>query len=800
MYNICFVCKSKILIQNLKKHFFTVHNFIFIRGDCSNEFQCGIDNCESILSSFKSYYIHTSNHNFPINANQHEPEQLCDLNFENVDNFDLQAVEDENISHNIEKEIKSRICKIRSETSVSEIDFKKFIEHYSSLNTIILKHFNISEPEISKINSFLMKNRAFNSQKLTLSKEIFHVEPQTIILAQKSEMRIRNGKSVLKIIKESFVYIPIIKTLIAIVQNKTLLNLIESEIISPCEGKNDTFKSFTDTNTFKTNDFFKQFPHAIRLDLYYDDIEVSNPIGSKKGLNKLAIFYFSIQNFPSHFNKDIKNIFLLQVCYSWDIKKFGFKKILEKLVSDLKTLENGIEISLSDKVYDLRAVLVRFVGDTLAAHEILGFLSPSCTCFCRSCLITREQLQLNFISICNTIVKRSEQSHSDQLSQIAENASLSKKYGVKENSILNDLKIFHVTKCAPFDAMHDILEGTAGFSLKLVLRFFINSKFFTIEFLNERIAKFRYGPMEFKNKPSPTFDQSHFTSKRNSVAQNAVQTWLLLRALPFLIGHCIPDEAANYMSLIVQMIKITEIVFATEINSHMIMELDSCIDNYEYLVRLLFPDVKFINKHHHLRHYVEMIQTHGPPHNYNCLSYESKHANIKQSVRISMNFINLPYSIAKKQTFMQSRNIAQQDYKKFDVEIVSSKVVKLITCVSSNYIREIVPDQNDIEKISSIKINKVAIKPNYIIVDITNEIFPSFYRVDEIIKIAARIFFFSCKYDTKIFDESLNAYEVELTENFSLINIETIALHKPLSIWHTFNDPQKEYISRKEYY
>lgn len=688
------------------------------------------------------------------------------------------------------------------ETFVSESDFKCFLNQYSTLNSIILNHFNIPEKDIDYVNSLISKNKSFDSQKKILSSQIYYVQPQCIILAQKSEIRIRNGKNILKTIKESFSYISIIKTLIAIVQNKQLLNLIETEILSPCAGSKNHFKSFTDTDSFKNTEYFQNYPHAIRLDLFYDDAEVCNPIGSKRGMHKIGLFYFTIQNFPSQFNSDLKNIFLLQVCYSWDIKKFGFKKILSKLFSDLKKLENGIEVHLNDgKLFDLRAIVVRVCADTLAAHEMLGFLSPSCTCFCRSCLITRQQLQTNYSNISNSIQKRSKALHFEHLQQIQENPTLSKKFGVKENTILNELEFFNATTCAPFDIMHDVLEGVAGFTIKIVLRLFINNKYFTVEFLNERIEKFRYGPTEFKNKPSPTFDQNHFLSNTNSIPQNAVQTWLLLRALPFMIGHCVPIEAEHNMSLIILMIKIIEIVFSLEINDQMIMELDEYLETYENLLRELFPNLRLMNKHHHIRHYVEMIKQHGPPYFYNCLRYEAKHAEIKQSVRVGMNFINLPFSITKRQAFLQSQNIAKQTYEKIKIEIISGKKVDLRTCASAAFIEEITTNENKIEKISSIKINKMLFKKNYILVNQTGDIFPTFYKVVEILKVESICYFFCSSYLVKLFNESLNSYEIEETENFVFLNIENIEFfYKPLSIWYNFECPVKQFISRKEYY
>lgn len=136
----------------------------------------------------------------------------------------------------LQTDIQNIICKIRMETSVSETDFKIFMNYLSAINSIILTHLNIPEQSISHINSILSKNKTFDSQQKNLSSQICYVQPQTIILSQKSEIRIRNGKSILKTVKESFSYVPNIKTFISVIQNPYLLDLIENEILSPCAG------------------------------------------------------------------------------------------------------------------------------------------------------------------------------------------------------------------------------------------------------------------------------------------------------------------------------------------------------------------------------------------------------------------------------------------------------------------------------------------------------------------------------------------------------------------------------------
>lgn len=470
-----------------------------------------------------------------------------------------------------------------------------------------------------------MKSKTFKAQKNIQAHTIHTVDPIEGHLGYRKETRIKNGRSVLINVKETFQYIPITKTLINIISNKYLFRLINNETISKALNP-EIIKSFTDTETFKNHPFLKKFPNSLRISLYYDCIEMANIGGSKTGFINIGIFYFTVQNLPYPFNTQLKNIFILLACYARDIKKYGFKKILQPLIDELKQLEseNGVNIDLTDEtIYTLRAVLNDFIGDGAAVYEILGLLSPTTRCFCRECLSLRTNLRLGI----HTSVLRTRESNEWQLQQISEGKFQPKDFGVQENSILNCLKFFNSTENFTYDIMHDLLEGICPMDIKFVLRFFvIDAKILTVDEINERINNFRFGPLEMKNKPSPNFTYPMLSSKKSkTIRQRAVQSWVLLRAFPFLFNKYITSVCRPYMNVILLMIKIVDIVFSPEITQYMLCELERCIELHERTFCNLFPDVNLINKHHHLRHYVNFIMRRGPLTLYSCLRYEAKH-------------------------------------------------------------------------------------------------------------------------------------------------------------------------------
>lgn len=555
------------------------------------------------------------------------------MEISNQENSLITSFEDDNSTNtlNLKSIVDTFISKIRQKMSITETDLSFLVSNFGETVENILNYFNISDPEVDLVKSMFSKSKTFKAQKTIQSQNIRTVDPEEGMLGYRTETRLKNGRNILMNIKETFQYLPITKTLANIILNKHYFHLINNEKISSDQCPK-IIKSFTDTETFRNHPFLKKFPKSIRISLYYDCVEMANIGGSKTGFNNIALFYFTIQNLSYPVNTELQNIFILLACYARDLKKYGFRKILEPLVEELKHLETekGIEVSLLNETsYILRAVLLDFIGDGVAVHEILGLLSPSCKCFCRECLCQRNDLRRSI----HRHELRSKELHERYLQQISEGQASPQDFGIQENSILNDLNFFNSTENFSYDVMHDIFEGVCPMDIKFVLRHFvIEVKILTVDSINERINNFRYGPLEAKNKPSPNFTYPMlYNTKSKNIRQRAVQCWVLLRVFPFLFNKYLTPPCQKYMELIILMIKIVEIVFSTEITQYMLSELERCIELHERTFCTLFPEVNLINKHHHLRHYVSFIIRRGPIVLYCCLRYEAKHFEIKKN-------------------------------------------------------------------------------------------------------------------------------------------------------------------------
>jgi hypothetical protein len=56
--------------------------------------------------------------------------------------------------------------------------------------------------------------------------------------------------------------------------------------------------------------------YPIFIQLYYDDFEPANPLGSKSVIHKIGAFYFTVLNFPQKLNSKLDMIHLVTLAYS----------------------------------------------------------------------------------------------------------------------------------------------------------------------------------------------------------------------------------------------------------------------------------------------------------------------------------------------------------------------------------------------------------------------------------------------------------------------------------------------------
>ncbi|XP_041919960.1 uncharacterized protein LOC121684096 [Alosa sapidissima] len=404
-------------------------------------------------------------------------------------------------------------------------------------------------------------------------------------------------------------------------------------------SKERVYADLGDGTYFKNSPLFSVDKDALQIQLFYDDFETANPLGSKKGIHKLGAIYFTLRNFPPIFNSSLVNIHLCALFHAQDIKRYGFNSILEPLVHDMKILETeGLKMSMFKHM--VCGTLVQVTGDNLGMHCLFGFVESFGAHYCcRFCLLEKECFQSVFCEDDPKVVLRTVEMHEHHCQTIQTDSKLPHVYGVKRNCLLNSLQYFHTANNFSVDIMHDILEGVGQFEVKLVLQY-IQDNFLNADQIAGRIHAFDYGYNQQRNRPPRVklFDGS------NDLGLNAIQSCCLLRNMPLLFGDLIQTED-KYWHLLLLLLQIVNIAFSPILSEGMTIYLKHLIIDHHVLFKQLFPTVNLLPKHHFLIHYPRSIRNIGPILHMWCMRYEAKNNFFKRQLK---SFKNITLTLAKK--------------------------------------------------------------------------------------------------------------------------------------------------------
>ena len=81
----------------------------------------------------------------------------------------------------------------------------------------------------------------------------------------------------------------------------------------------DVCKDLCDGELFKSLPLFSKHKNAIQIQIFYDDFETSNPLGSKQGIYKVDAIYFTLRDFSPKYNSSLSNIHLVALFHAQDI-------------------------------------------------------------------------------------------------------------------------------------------------------------------------------------------------------------------------------------------------------------------------------------------------------------------------------------------------------------------------------------------------------------------------------------------------------------------------------------------------
>lgn len=153
----------------------------------------------------------------------------------------------------------------------------------------------------------------------------------------------------------------------------------------------------------------------------------------------------------------MSSIYLAILCKTNHVKLYGYDKVLEPLLHDLKSLEvDGIFVQQLGR--SLKGTVQTIAADNLGAHSLAGFVeSFTGPYYCRFCTATGPDIVSNEVRSGNFSI-RTKEIHETHVRVALDSGSSC--FGVKRSCPLTKaLSHFHVVRGYPPDIAHDLFEG-----------------------------------------------------------------------------------------------------------------------------------------------------------------------------------------------------------------------------------------------------------------------------------------------------------------------------------------------------
>ncbi|GFV33101.1 uncharacterized protein LOC106175700 [Trichonephila clavipes] len=473
--------------------------------------------------------------------------------------------------------------------------------------------------------------------------------------------------------KDTCQYISIAETMRHIISFDGLINLFQAYKLDK-STRDFALCCIQDGFYYYSNPTFTAID-TITIELYIDDVELVNPLGSHTGIHKLGFvyIYFTIKDLPVSLQSSLGSIFLTNVHYSLDVEKYGYKAIFEPLIQDLKQLlDHGIEF----RGNTYKIALWQILGDNLGLNKLFGFVECFSANFCcRFCLVHKNEMQKMFKEdnslLCHKV------GHDAHVRDVINENITTAMCGVKSDCPFNELGYWHVTNNLVVDVMHDLLEGWSATETYLILHQYIfKDKFLTLSVLNDRISNFNYGKCNSRCKPVP-IKREKLSNLDGSNGQSASQMWVLMRIFPLLIGDKVPYNN-DFWNLYLLMLTIIDTLMAPVISLPETYALAENIADHHKLFLIFFPNRHLTPKMHFALHYPRIIRQLWPPVRYWSMRYESKHYPSKTCTSSSGNFLNVAKTVAVRHQLKMAHIFNKKNFKMPCItNILGSKYVQV---------------------------------------------------------------------------------------------------------------------------
>lgn len=364
----CCFCERKFKTTDLlNNHFKSGHSHINLSESCLNRYVCKVRKCNTTFSRAYKFLMHCKLKHLGGNEKDKYKHQLAQNN-------EYEQSESDQKAFSLEARVSEIIANLRFSTSITGADLGRCVDATENLLSDVMKQIRdktkdfldkkgidsfdaeaIEFLDSLKMGESFSKFKNMDGQIRALKKHFTYVDPQEKSFGSNED--------------STFQYTSLIETLTLVLSNKEVMDYVTS---GPKVSDDEYIRSFKDGETYSNHTFFKNFPDAIGIHLYYDEFLVNNPLGSKTHQNKIAALYFSISNLPSHLRDFLGNVHVLAFGLHEDVLKYGIDSLLEPFIVESRLLESdvGYKVNINAKDYILRATLLTVCADSLARISI----------------------------------------------------------------------------------------------------------------------------------------------------------------------------------------------------------------------------------------------------------------------------------------------------------------------------------------------------------------------------------------------------------------------------------------------
>ena len=312
--------------------------------------------------------------------------------------------------------------------------------------------------------------------------------------------------------------------------------------------------------------------------------------------------------------------------------------------------------------------------------------------------------------------------------------------------------------------------------------YLVKENLITLSDLNHTIASFSYCEVDKKNKPQVIQTKSLNLLK---VKQTAAEMWNFLRLLPFYVAVSIPRSDVcwqNYISFL----ELLDRLCAPSFSDSDLVVMDFAIKDFFTDYLNLYPDEDLNSKAHFITHYPEMIKKFGPL--MKTLRFESKKGQLKDFVKNTKNRKNLCQTIAvKHQMFMYLT------YRK--TFLLDEKDVYAVRSFEISIKNLPIEEQNCLHKVGNFEREELLTEAKSItiegqrystgegvVIDYIHDEYV-FGMIEKVFIVGGQVYLYCNKVITECYDRHVHAYEICLTEQKMLLQIENLLDYHPLAIY-----------------